>query len=139
MEIANQIKLQFLGVDFPVVNLNSDQPFVLSKDNEINMSVVPKVFYPNLDQTVFKIIQEVSLSAEGYFDLFVVAVGTFQLDFSIDDTTKKQFVNTNAPAIMFPYVRSFIATLTTNLGNVTGTMHIPPQFFNGDLEEVEEV
>lgn len=137
MEIANQIKLQFVGVDFPVVNFNSDQLFVFSKDNEISLSVVPKVFYPKKDNTSFKIIQEVSLSAQGYFDLFVVAVGTFQLENAIDDATKRQFINTNAPAIMFPYVRAFIATLTTNLGNVTGTMHIPPQFFKGDLEEVE--
>lgn len=52
---------------------------------------------------------------------------------------KKSFVNTNAPAIMFPYVRAFIAMLTSNLGNVTGALNIPPQFFKGDLEELVDL
>ena len=37
---------------------------------------------------------------------------------------------------MFPYIRSFISTLTANLGNVTGPLTIPIQFFNGVLEEI---
>jgi len=36
---------------------------------------------------------------------------------------------------MFPYVRSFITTLTSNLGDVTGSLVIPTQFFQGDLPE----
>jgi len=52
---------------------------------------------------------------------------------------KKVFVNINAPAIMFPYVRAFITTLTTNLGNVTSPLIIPTQFFKGELEEVQHL
>ena len=37
---------------------------------------------------------------------------------------------------MFPYVRAFITTLISNLGNVTGTLVIPTQFFQGDLPEI---
>lgn len=54
----------------------------------------------------------------------------------IKEETK--IVNSNSPAIMFPYVRAFISTLTTNLGNVTGPLLIPTQFFRGELEEVVE-
>jgi preprotein translocase subunit SecB len=40
---------------------------------------------------------------------------------------------------MFPYVRAFITTLTTNLGNVTNPLIIPTQFFKGELEEVQHL
>jgi preprotein translocase subunit SecB len=52
---------------------------------------------------------------------------------------KKSSVNTNAPAILFLYVRAFIAKLTSNLGNGSGALNIPPQFFKGDLEELVDV
>jgi len=35
-------------------------------------------------------------------------------------------------------VRSFITTLTASLGNVTGSLVVPTQFFQGDLPEVEK-
>lgn len=72
-------------------------------------------------------------------DLFIVALGTFELKGDFDEKTKKSFVNINAPAIMFPYLRSFISTLTSNLGNVTGTLTIPTQFFKGELEEITDI
>lgn len=40
---------------------------------------------------------------------------------------------------MFPYIRSFITTLTANLGDVTGTLTIPTQFFKGELKEIDSI
>lgn len=136
MEISKQIQLKFHGVDFPVVNLNSEKPFVHDADNNISINISPKVFYPKDQPEYFKIIQEIKLSADKYFNLFIIAVGTFEVKADIDEKIKKSFVNINAPAIMFPYIRAFIATLTTNLGNVTGALTIPTQFFKGELEEL---
>lgn len=136
MEISKQIQLKFHGVDFPVVNLNSEKPFVHDAGNNISINISPKVFYPKDQPEFFKIIQEIKLSSDKYFNLFIVAVGTFEVKADIDEKIKKSFVNINAPAIMFPYIRAFIATLTTNLGNVTGTLTIPTQFFKGELEEL---
>ena len=80
---------------------------------------------------------EVSVICENYFDLNLVGIGNFEFDKNFEDIDlKKTFVNANAPAIMFPYVRSFITTLSTNLGNVTGSLIIPTQFFQGDLPEM---
>lgn len=136
MEILGQIQLKFHGVDFPVINLNSEKHFIHNEDNRIDIDIKPKVFYPKDEPEYFKIIQEIKLSSDKYFDLFILAVGTFELKAEIDEKTKKSFVNINAPAIMFPYVRSFISTLTANLGNITGTLTIPTQFFKGELEEI---
>lgn len=139
MEVSNQIQLKFHGVDFPVISLNSDEPFFQNEENLIDLDIKPKVFYPKEQPDFFKIIQEIKLSSDKYFNLFIVAVGTFELQANIDENIKKSFVNVNAPAIMFPYIRAFISTLTTNLGNVTGTLTIPTQFFKGELEEISEI
>lgn len=139
MEVSDQLQLKFHGVDFPVINLHSDKPFLNSEENKVNINITPKVFYPKEQPKFFKIIQEIRISCENFFDLFVVAVGTFELKASIDEKTKKSFVNINAPAIVFPYIRSFISTLTANLGNVTGTLNIPTQLFKGELEEITDI
>jgi preprotein translocase subunit SecB len=77
------------------------------------------------------------LKSKDCFELALRAVGNFELEQDIDEKLKKSFVNANAPAIMFPYVRSFITTLTSNLGNVIGPLLIPIQFFQGELNELE--
>jgi preprotein translocase subunit SecB len=81
---------------------------------------------------------EVFIHCDKFFDLNLVAIGNFEFDneFS-DEELKKNFVNANAPAIMFPYVRAFVTTITSNLGNVTGPLTIPTQFFQGELPEIE--
>lgn len=139
VEVADQIQLKFHGVDFPVINLKSENPFIQSPGNIINIDIKPKVFYPTEQPDYFKIIQEVTLSSSNFFELFIISVGTFELKANVDKTLKKVFVNINAPAIMFPYVRAFITTLTTNLGNVTSPLIIPTQFFKGELEEVQSL
>ena len=139
MEIADQIQLKFHGVDFPVINLKSENAFIQIPENRINIDIKLKVFYPLEQPDYFKIIQEVTLSSSNFFDLFIISVGTFELKTDVDKNLKKVFVNINAPAIMFPYVRAFITTLTTNLGNVTSPLIIPTQFFKGELEEVQHL
>jgi preprotein translocase subunit SecB len=139
MEIRPQIELKFNGVNFPIVNLTSELPRELDCDVPIGIDINPKVFYPKETPNVFMIIQDVRVSCEGHFEIFLVAVGNFEVNSGIDSEHKKSFVNVNAPAIMFPYIRSFITTLSANIGNVTGTLTLPPQFFKGDLEEIEDL
>lgn len=136
MSIETQIKLKFISVDFPVVNFNSEKPF--TGEQEISVSIEPKVYFPKEDSNHFKIIQEVQVSVDEIFNIFIVAIGNFELNNVEDDKLRKNFVNLNAPAIMFPYIRAFISTLTSNLGNVTGTLNIPPQFFKGELPIIRD-
>ncbi len=134
MDVNKQTKLSFHGVDILNVNFNAIAP----REGELKIDVKcePKVFYPVDSKKTFKIIMDVELVAESHFNLSIEAVGTFELDEEIDENMKKVFVNSNAPAIMFPYVRSFISTITANMGHVVGTLVIPTQFFKGDLEEI---
>ena len=131
-----QIKLKFHSVDFPVVDFQSKKQLI--EGVEIMIEIEPRVFFPKEYLNHFKIIQEVRVFAEEVFNLFIVAIGSFELNDVEDEKLKYSFVNMNAPAIMFPYIRSFISTLTSNLGNITGTLNIPPQFFNGELKMVSE-
>lgn len=136
MNTETQIKLKFHSVDFPVVDFRSKKQLV--ENQEIKIEIEPKVFFPKEHPNHFNIIQNIHVFVEDVFDLFIVAIGYFELNDVEEEKTKTVFVNMNAPAIMFPYIRSFISTLTSNLGNVTGTLNIPPQFFRGKLETVSE-
>ena len=135
MEVSNQPKLLFHGVDF--VNIKFDTFQQYDNNTGIDLKFEPKVFYPENEKTFFRIFMEVSIKCKDFFDLSIVGIGNFEFDKEFDEEPlKKIFVNNNAPAIMFPYVRSFITTLTSNLGNATGTLTIPTQFFRGDLPEI---
>jgi preprotein translocase subunit SecB len=136
MEVNKQTKLTFLGVDILNVNFNAIAP--REGEVKINIDCKPKVFYPLDNKSFFKIVMDIELKDDRYFELAIRAVGTFELESELNEELRKIFVNSNAPAIMFPYIRSFISTLTANMGNVVGTLVIPTQFFKGDLEEIKD-
>lgn len=137
MEIRDQYKLRFFGVEFINVNFSSYAK-VESNKPKIDLKIEPRLFIPKEKPELFHIIMDVHLNAEDYFDLSLVAVGTFAIKGEeVDDKIRAEFINANAPAIMFPYVRSFISTFTSNLGDVTGRILIPTQFFKGNLSEIE--
>jgi len=134
MDTGTQINLAFHGVDILNVNFNAVAPRT-EKEMQIDINYEPKVYYPVDSKQDFKIIVNIELSAENVFSLSLTAIGNFQLSNDIDGKLKETFINANAPAIMFPYIRSFISTFTSNLGNTVGTIIIPTQFFKGNLEE----
>lgn len=135
MNVSHQPKLRFHGVNFINIKFDSEQQY--DGSTEIDLNIEPKVFYPANDNLFFKILMEVSLNCPEFFNLNLVGIGDFELDQQFEDAElKKSFVNANAPAIMFPYVRAFITTLTSNLGNVTGQLVIPTQLFQGELPEI---
>ncbi|WP_423128037.1 hypothetical protein [Gaoshiqia sp. Z1-71] len=136
MEVNKQAKLIFHGVDILNVNFNALAP--REGELKIDIKCEPKVFYPADDSNVFKIIMDIELKDERFFELILRAVGSFELESELNADLRKAFVNSNAPAIMFPYIRSFISTLTANMGNVVGTLVIPTQFFKGELEEIKD-
>jgi len=134
MDSSVQANLSFLGTDILTVNFTSVRAY--KNEVPIDFSINAKVFYPKKANDQFKIIMEVGLKAEGFFELVVAAVGHFKLDKSLTSELQNSFVNVNAPAIMFPYVRSFITTVTSNVGQNIVPIIIPAQFFSGNLEEM---
>lgn len=136
MEVALQNKLHFIGVDF--VNINVTVENHVPKDNPptIDFKITPKVFYPDGTTDEFVIINDVKLTCKDFFNISIIAFGFFRMPgITGDIKDQKPFININAPAIMFPYIRSFISTLTGNLGVNFQPIIIPPHFFHGELEE----
>lgn len=139
MEINEQIKLRFIGVEFPAIHLSSIKPFKESEEQKVKIDIKPKAFIPEGTKNSFKVIIEVECSAEGYFSLFVVGIGTFTLSQEeVDEEVRKSFINANSTAIVFPYIRAFISNITSNLGAVTTPILIPTRFFKGELEQVSQ-
>ncbi|HLA57127.1 MAG TPA: protein-export chaperone SecB [Puia sp.] len=136
MEITEQIKLRFKGVDFPSVQIKSFKAYQESEDHKMQVNIQPKVFIPKESQNTFNIIMQIDLVVQDFFILNITAIGLFELSQeTVTDEVRKSFINENSPAIMFPYVRSFISTLTSNLGKVTTPIILPTRFFKGELEE----
>lgn len=136
MEIAVQPILKFHGVDIPSVNVDLKKHFNRETEQpELELEIMPKVFYPEDSENEFTIIIDLKISSKDHFNIAIVAFGSFELNKSTTDLDSKTFINTNAPAIMFPYVRSFLSTLTSNLGSGILPIILPPHFFKGELEE----
>lgn len=135
MEVKEQTKLTFHGVDIVGIQFASENP--MRNDAEIELKIIPKVFYPKQNPLEFKVVFETIVKSEAVFSLTLHAIGHFSIGENLEDSVKRGFVNTNAPAIMFPYIRSFISTLTSNMGNATTAIVLPPHFFSGQLEEMQ--
>ncbi len=134
METSNQINLTFHGIDFINVKFNSIQPFRF--EEKINFKIDAKLNIDNDSENNFQIIMGLEMQANSYFELNIVAVGYFEIKSDASKELRANFINVNAPAIMFPYVRSFVSTLTSNFGNCISTLIIPPQFFKGEVKNV---
>lgn len=132
---GKQENLRFDGVKFYSVHFD-----ILGKPKEnvdINLDIIPKVLFHS--DTKFDIIYDVALMIPDVFKLNLRSVGYFELSQEIleNPNIKEQLINTNAPAIVFPYIRSFISMFTANLGTIP-SLTIPTQFFKGKLEEFNE-
>lgn len=136
MEIQEQANLSFKGVDIVDVKFQAIRP--RGENMSINVECFPVAIIPKGKKDRFSIAMDVQVSCEGYFMLNLRAIGGFALNTDINDNIKKTFINVNAVAIMFPYIRSFIATFTANIGNATGTLNIPTQFFEGELKIIDK-
>lgn len=131
MEISNQPKLSFNGVDIISVEFKAKAP--RGKEMKVNVECNPIILLNKKKKDIFSIIMDVKVDNEAYFELSLRAIGKFRLTSDITEDVKSNLLTVNAPAIMFPYIRSFITTFTANLGNVVGTLIIPPQFFSGEM------
>ena len=136
MEIKQQTNLTFISADIINVTYTSHQPYL--PNAPVNLTITPKVFYPKDFPNDFSIVIELSINSPEYYDIHVTAIGRFLIDTQLPDNLRKPFINSNGPAILFPYVRAFISTLTSNLGTSVNHVIIPPHFFIGDLEEIRE-
>ena len=127
-------QLSFHGVDILEIKFHANKP--IESDIDISFDIQPRVYYPVDEKNAFKIHMNVLLKAGENYELEITALGSFSFDQIIDENLKKSYINLNGPAIMFPYVRAFITTISSNSGNSMGSVSIPPRSFGVTLEEI---
>lgn len=88
MEVSNQPKLKFNGVD--IVNVKFDAFTNYDNKTGIDLKVEPKVFYPEDSNTFFRIVMNVFIHCEIFFDLNILAIGNFEFDSEISDIELKK-------------------------------------------------
>lgn len=133
MPVQRQENLKFKEVNFISLNYNCSKPY---DSEEIILEITPSLFLYKDSEYLFDIVMAVSVIAKGSFTIETCAIGAFSIGEDASDNYRKIFMNQNAPAIMFPYVRSFLSTITASFGKSTGTIIIPAQTFSGELEVI---
>ena len=135
MKVEQQNNLKFLGVDILHVNMSIQQSCEGDELAEIKINSNPTYSFSPGDDSTFFIVNEISINLKNYFSIELTALGTFQLPEKISAPIINDYIQVNAPAIMFPYIRSFISTLTVNSGKMMPTLTITPMLFRGIIEE----
>ena len=71
----------------------------------------------NQEDQIYKLELGIKIRDEkNIFQVTADLIGLFEFDSDIDENMKNIFFNINAPAILFPYVRAYISTLTSLSG-----------------------
>ncbi len=136
METGEQVSLKFEGFDILHVSFTNLKIVAINENSEVQLTVRPVLHKFKSHSRFFKIVIEVSLKREVVFDLKVAGMGHFQLSEDVTEKEMEQMTQVNATAIIYPYMRAFITTITSNFGpNFIGLI-LPTQFFKGSLEEV---
>ncbi|MBN8678505.1 MAG: protein-export chaperone SecB [Chitinophagales bacterium] len=134
MQTSEQPKIRFLGVSIVSVDLKVFQEHV--DNQQVDLNVDAKVFPRETDQNDFRIWMTVDVTTQDFWKITVSGFGDFEFGQNVSELDQKALINVNAPAVMFPYFRSFISMLTANCGGTMPTLTIPPQLFQGILEEL---
>ena len=75
------------------------------------------------DQNLYKILLGIIINDDdASIKINVEAIGYFEFSDSIDQNTLNNLFFVNAPAILFPYIRAYISTLTNLSGIETVTL-----------------
>lgn len=110
----NIAKFRFSGYQVLKSNISINEPSTISENLEIKFKRSSGI---NEKEYKYKLDLEVTIEDENK-SLFIEVIcnGFFEFDKDITDEERSIFFNTSAPAILFPYLRAYISTLTTLSG-----------------------
>ena len=113
-ELQSAIRL----LDFLATSVQMDvpNPFDIDPAQNTEVNVGVSIGFNDNDLNHYSIHFEVSVVSKN-LTMLVKTMALFETKAPIDEGFKSSgFVQTNSPAIAFPFVRSFITTLTSNAG-----------------------
>jgi preprotein translocase subunit SecB len=98
-----------------VLNLSLNASQEWEEENNFDFSF--EAVYPEDDHQSFLIVFKLNIQRSNQFVLETLYSSAFKTDGIINQEFKESdFTSINAPAIAFPFLRSFIATITLNAG-----------------------
>lgn len=110
-EVTYKANFEFSGRDSVTIDFDIENSTKIEGNNTFLLELVVTVF-PNAEIKDYP------------FYIKVVMTGVFEIDLETTDNTKKSFIERNAIAILFPYIRALLSVYTSN-ANV-GTLILPP-------------
>lgn len=106
-----------------------------TKASSIDIKIEPKGIIDE-EKKIFEIQLDISLKSDDDLKVIVTILGTFEFkEVEIKDNLRNYFY-VNAPAIIFPYLRSYISALTALSG--CNTIIIPPMNMTSLGKKLEE-
>ena len=100
-------------IDSKLLNLS----FQSEDGLEDNLDLKYSSAYPDDDKKKFITKFDVTITSKEGFSISLEYAGFFETDEDITDEFQNgHFITVNAPAITFPYLRSFVSTFTINAG-----------------------
>lgn len=87
---------------------------------ELNLEIEPKSVLSNIENNFILEMKVVIIDETGNINIEIIVEGEYKI--LERDENLKSFLFTNAPAIMFPYVRAYITSLTALSGITTITL-----------------
>lgn len=87
------------------------------KGNKNSFNVDFEVHYDEESNNRFYVVFDLNVDHPGNFELYIKFISGFETSLEIDEEFKKSsFPSVNAPAIAFPFLRSFVSNVTLNAG-----------------------
>lgn len=108
---------KFLGYIVPEVSLEIKDPFFVApiQKNEINVDIQHNFIKEN-NRFVEVVLRIKIRNTEESFRIALTLKGGFEASKEMSDEMFKQLYSINAPAVLFPYVRAYVSTLTAQAG-----------------------
>ena len=106
--------VQFTEINCKVTTFNKE----VTKSRKMETEMKVGTLFADPPQNGFAIVFQISLKEESEeFILILKAIAHYHTDSPIDEDFKKSdFLEISAPAIAYPYIRTFISNLTLNSG-----------------------
>ncbi|MDD3543579.1 MAG: protein-export chaperone SecB [Christensenellales bacterium] len=107
-------KFRFLNYQIHESSIRISDAESVGKDLQIDIKKSNK---EEEKENIYNLFFEITINDKlGSLNIFLNIEGKFEFNKDLTDSEKDSFFNINAPAILFPYVRAYISTLTSLSG-----------------------
>lgn len=132
-----QSGFKFLGFRVPEFSMEVKDPYLLGQSIKNDLSVnVQNNFSKENNRFVEVYLGIKIINSEGYLKINFTIKGGFLADSEMSEEVFKQMYSINAPAILFPYARAIISSITSQAG--IPQVILPLMNFTNTFEQPKE-